>query len=105
MSDFGSLGQPPTLAMFTETPEIRHPKSSYRVILVLMEIRGKTALITGGASGLGAACAKMIAAAGGRVVIADLQPGADLGDSALFALTDVTDTVQVQAAISAAIEG
>jgi NAD(P)-dependent dehydrogenase (short-subunit alcohol dehydrogenase family) len=70
-----------------------------------MDVNGHAAVVTGGASGLGAACAKMIAAGGGRVVIADLQPGADLGDSALFALTDVTDTVQVQAAISAAIEG
>jgi NAD(P)-dependent dehydrogenase (short-subunit alcohol dehydrogenase family) len=69
-----------------------------------MQIRGKTALITGGASGLGAACVKMIVVAGGRVVVADLKPGADLGDNALCAHTDVTDTVQVQAAISSAIE-
>ena len=69
-----------------------------------MQIGGKTALITGGASGLGAACAKMIVDAGGRAVIADLKPGADLGGAALFAHTDVTDTVQIQTAISAAIE-
>jgi NAD(P)-dependent dehydrogenase (short-subunit alcohol dehydrogenase family) len=69
-----------------------------------MQISGKTALITGGASGLGAACARMIVAAGGRVVIADLNPGAGLGDNVLFALADVTDTVQVQTAISSAIE-
>jgi len=69
-----------------------------------MEIPGTTALITGGASGLGAACAQMIVAAGGRVVIADLKPGTELGDAALFAQADVTDTVQIQAAISSAIE-
>jgi NAD(P)-dependent dehydrogenase (short-subunit alcohol dehydrogenase family) len=69
-----------------------------------MEIRGRTALITGGASGLGAACAQMIVAAGGRVVVADLKRGAELGDAALFAQADVTDTVQIQAAISSAIE-
>src|SRR5437667_53814 len=69
-----------------------------------MDIRGKTALITGGASGLGAASAQMIVAGGGRVVIADLKPGAELGDSALFACADVTDTGQIRAAISFAIE-
>lgn len=69
-----------------------------------MDIRGKTALITGGASGLGAASAQMIVAGGGRVVIADLKPGAELGDSALFACADVTDTGQIRAAISSAIE-
>src|SRR5260370_3209047 len=68
-----------------------------------MQIGGKTALITGGASGLGAACAAMIVARGGRAVIADLKPGAELGDCALFAQTDVTDTVQIQTAISSAI--
>ena len=92
--------------MFTETAEIRHPKSDILLqgYAGRMQIGGKTALITGGASGLGAACAKMIVDAGGRVVIADLKPGPDLGDAALFAQTDVTDTVQIQAAISAAIE-
>src|SRR6185503_7087198 len=69
-----------------------------------MEIRGKTALITGGASGLGAACAQMIIAAGGSVVIADLKPGAELGEAALFVQADVTDTAQLQAAIRSAIE-
>jgi len=69
-----------------------------------MEIAGRTALITGGASGLGAACAQMIVAAGGRVVVADLKPGPELGDAALYAQADVTDTVQIQTAISSAIE-
>ena len=69
-----------------------------------MEIRGTTALITGGASGLGAACAQMIIAAGGSVVIADLKPGADLGHAALFIRADVADTIQIQAAISSTIE-
>jgi NAD(P)-dependent dehydrogenase (short-subunit alcohol dehydrogenase family) len=72
-----------------------------------MDIRGKTALITGGASGLGSACAQMIVSAGGRVVIADLKSGdalSERSDTAVFACTDVTDTGQMQAAISVAIE-
>jgi len=64
-----------------------------------MRIEGKTALITGGASGLGAASARMIVENGGRVIIADLKPGADLGEAAVFAPTDVTDPAQMQSAI------
>ena len=65
-----------------------------------MRIEGKTAFITGGASGLGAASAGMIVANGGRVIIADLKPGADLGQAAVFAQTDVTDPAQLQSAIA-----
>jgi len=64
-----------------------------------MKIDGKTALITGGSSGLGAASARMIVENGGRVVIADLKPGPDLGSAAVFVRTDVTDAGQMQAAI------
>ena len=38
-----------------------------------MDIQGKVALVTGGASGLGAATVRMIVAAGGRAVIVDLN--------------------------------
>jgi NAD(P)-dependent dehydrogenase (short-subunit alcohol dehydrogenase family) len=70
-----------------------------------MQIDGKTALITGGASGLGAAAARMFVDAGGSAVIADLKPPeADLGQAAIYARTDVTDQDQAQAAIDLAIE-
>src|ERR1700686_714424 len=49
-----------------------------------MRIEGKTALVTGGSSGLGAASARMIVENGGRVVIADLKPGADFGEAAVL---------------------
>lgn len=62
-----------------------------------MRIDGKTALITGGSSGLGSAVAAMILEAGGRVVVADLKPG---DHAAFFIGTDVTVPEQVQAAIS-----
>src|SRR5947209_10050200 len=71
-----------------------------------MEIQGKTALITGGASGLGAAAARMLAAAGARVFIADLNEPLDqalaqeLG--ATFIKTDVTNEQQVQQAVEQA---
>jgi NAD(P)-dependent dehydrogenase (short-subunit alcohol dehydrogenase family) len=61
-----------------------------------MEIRDHVFLVTGAASGLGAATARLIAQEGGRVVLADVQREAgealakELGDAARFALTDVT---------------
>lgn len=67
-----------------------------------MRIAGKTALITGGASGLGAATARMIAAEGGKAVVADLKPGTD--SDAVYMQTDVTAPNQMQAAVNLAVE-
>ncbi|MFM8778645.1 MAG: SDR family NAD(P)-dependent oxidoreductase, partial [Acidimicrobiaceae bacterium] len=38
-----------------------------------MDIKGVSAIVTGGASGIGAAVARMLAARGAKVVVADLQ--------------------------------
>ena len=60
-----------------------------------MQIQGRTFLVTGGGSGLGAATARMLVGAGANVVVADVnpQPGetlaAELGAAALFVRTDV----------------
>lgn len=73
-----------------------------------MQISSSTFLVTGGASGLGAACAQELASAGGQVVIADLNEAAgaalcsDLGSAGRFAKTDVTDADSVQSAIAVA---
>jgi len=67
-------------------------------------------MVTGGASGLGAAVARRLAGAGGKVAICDVarEPGlklaASLGNCALFALADVTDEAQIASAIHAARE-
>jgi NAD(P)-dependent dehydrogenase (short-subunit alcohol dehydrogenase family) len=74
---------------------------------VVMEVQGVVAIITGGASGLGAATARKLATEGAHVVIADLQkaPGeqvaAEIGGT--FVQTDVTVTDQVQAAVDVAV--
>ena len=73
-----------------------------------MDISGSTAIVTGAASGIGAACARQLAAKGATVVVADLQ--ADKGEAlaaeinGVFALVDVTDTDQITAAVNAAAE-
>src|SRR2546429_9766016 len=67
-----------------------------------MELNGTSAVISGGASGLGEATARVLAAAGVTVVIADLNEsrGKQIADEigGQFARTDVTDETSVQAA-------
>jgi NAD(P)-dependent dehydrogenase (short-subunit alcohol dehydrogenase family) len=68
-----------------------------------MELNGIGALVAGGASGLGEATARELAARGARVTVADLneERGAALAGEigGAFAAADVTDEAQVQAAV------
>ena len=71
-----------------------------------MDIAGKVFIVTGGASGLGEGTARMLAANGGKVVIADLQ--ADKGEAlakelgGTFVKCDVSQESDAQAAVAAA---
>ena len=73
-----------------------------------MDLNGISAIVTGGASGLGAATAQALAGRGAKVVLADLDRQADKGEAlakeigGLFVATDVTDTDQIVAAVEAA---
>ena len=75
-----------------------------------MQVAGHTFLITGGASGLGAATARRLAIAGGNVAICDIgaeqgrKLAAELGQRASFLVTDITDESQVAKAVAAARE-
>ena len=75
-----------------------------------MRIEGKTFLVTGGASGLGGATARMLASAGANVVVLDVnaeagaQMAAALGAKAHFVRTDVTSESDVKKALVAATE-
>jgi NAD(P)-dependent dehydrogenase (short-subunit alcohol dehydrogenase family) len=73
-----------------------------------MDINGSSALVTGAASGLGAAVARQLAARGAVVVVADLQveKGEALAEEigGVFAKVDVTQTDQITAAVEAAAE-
>jgi NAD(P)-dependent dehydrogenase (short-subunit alcohol dehydrogenase family) len=73
-----------------------------------MQIDGRTFLISGGGSGLGAATAQRLVQGGGNVVLADVNPAAGeataaaLGTQARFVQTDVTSEEAVQAAVDVA---
>jgi len=73
-----------------------------------MKITDARAVVTGGASGLGLAVARHVTAAGGRVMLLDVQEGpgqaaaAALGGNAGFAKCDVTSETEVNAAMEAA---
>lgn len=72
-----------------------------------MDMRGQSALVTGGASGLGEATVRKLVATGAKVMIVDRDAarGAALSSElgCAFQQTDVTSAAEVQAAIDAAI--
>jgi len=74
-----------------------------------MDAKGSTFIVTGGASGLGAATVRALAAGGARVVVADLKEddgralAAEVGDHARFVRTDVTDEASATAAVQQAV--
>jgi len=76
-----------------------------------MQLQGSTFIVTGGASGLGGATARMVVDGGGNVVIADLKEAEgqahakDLGARAKFVRTDVTDEASAKSAVAAALSG
>ena len=76
-------------------------------------LRGKSIVITGAASGIGAAAARMAAEAGARVMMADLDPAAgetvlagivQAGGTARFARCDISDEADIRALVDTTVE-
>ena len=71
---------------------------------------GKVAIVTGGASGIGAATVRRFAGEGARVVVADINDDAgealarSLGASVAFRHTDVTSLAEIEAAVAFAVQ-
>ena len=74
-----------------------------------MDIANKGVFISGGASGLGAACARLMVQSGAKVLIADMNSetgkalASELGDAARFVQANVTDEESVQNAVQTAV--
>ena len=78
-----------------------------------MNFQGKSAIVTGGAQGIGRAIAKELANGGAQVLVCDLQAEKveataaeirDGGSSAIEVTADVTDPGQVEAMVKQAVE-
>jgi 2-dehydro-3-deoxy-D-gluconate 5-dehydrogenase len=90
------------------------PSPAATPISDLLDLTGKTAIVTGGAMGIGNGIALRLHEAGASVVVADLDPGAGEAaaaqlnarreHSALCTQTDVGDAEQVRAMVSTAVE-
>lgn len=69
-----------------------------------MRFEGKTALVTGAASGFGRAAALLFAREGGRVAALDLIVAESLGPGSISLVCDVSDEAAIEAAVSQATE-
>lgn len=75
-----------------------------------MDLKDKAVLVSGGASGLGGACVRLMREAGANVIIADLNEvtgqalAEELGQSARFVKTNVTDEDSVKGVVQAAVD-
>ncbi|MBU9742245.1 D-threitol dehydrogenase [Lachnospiraceae bacterium ASD3451] len=78
--------------------------SSYKVFQHDFRLDGKTAVITGGASGIGHASAQMLSEKGARIVLIDLNPDVEniakeIAPDALGLQVDISRNVEIQAAV------
>jgi len=74
-----------------------------------MRLEGKTAIITGGANGIGAGCVRRLADEGANIVIADIDDAAgdalatELGEAVIYVRADVSQRASVEALFDAAV--
>jgi NAD(P)-dependent dehydrogenase (short-subunit alcohol dehydrogenase family) len=99
-----------TLAAGTDRGAVGLTTGAAGGLLGAMKLEGSVVLVTGGASGLGAATVRRLVEGGARAMIVDRDEkrgaalAGELGDKVRFAAADITDPGQVEAAIAAAGE-
>ena len=71
----------------------------------MARLAGKIALITGAAGGIGAACARLFAAEGARLVLMDRDPAMPVIDGARTFVGDVSRSDDMEDAVGVAVEG
>lgn len=69
-----------------------------------LEVKGKTVIVTGGSSGIGAAIVEELCELGINVVNADLREGSFTHENLLFSQTDVTSPESVEQTVATAVE-
>jgi meso-butanediol dehydrogenase/(S,S)-butanediol dehydrogenase/diacetyl reductase len=76
---------------------------------MMQDFAGKVAIVTGGASGMGAAAVRLLAERGARIVVADIDAAkgealaGELGDDVAFVRCDVTSIADAEATVKAAV--
>ena len=100
---------PPVLeraALATRPPATSQAQQSASLLELPMRVLGKVAIVTGAARGMGEAMARLLAAEGARVIIADVldedgqRVADDLGDQAVYMHLDVTSSDEWRALLS-----
>jgi len=72
-------------------------------VAAIERFAGKVAIVTGGASGIGAATVARLASEGAKVMVADRHEPAQTGETVGFTRTDVTSAEQVEALVEATL--
>jgi meso-butanediol dehydrogenase/(S,S)-butanediol dehydrogenase/diacetyl reductase len=70
----------------------------------MQRFAGKVAIVTGGAGGIGAACAARLSGEGARVMVADLRQPEVSAENQAFVQTDISDSAAVAAMVAATMQ-